>query len=257
MEIWIAGKEGNKEGPLEGYLVRERIEAGEFSGEELAWHKDQKGWVRLREMDLFRSAFDSIGMKATKAVPPPLPVEPYPFLRFFARWFDISAYILLLSSLVRLGGNDLFSLLLGSSLYLYLYFLPWVALEAILLTQFATSPGKYLLGIRIVAKDGGPLRPGAALTRSLRAFIVGLGLMVHPFLTGICHIFCLWHVLRRNKAPWDLMTSTRVEASTPRRVCILRFCLLFLAVVVLLSLVLIPSSDAVLEFARDQAAGAR
>ena len=257
MEIWIAGEQGNKDGPFEGYLVRERIEAGEFSGEELAWHKDQEGWVRLREMDLFRSAFDSIGVETTKAAPPPLPVEPYPFLRFFARWFDISAYLLALSSLVRLGGNDLFSILLGPSLYLYLYFLPWVVLEAILLSQFATSPGKYLLGIRVVAKDGDSLRPGAAFTRSLRAFIVGLGLMVHPFLTGICHIYCIWHVLRRKKAPWDLMTSTRVEVSMPRLFCILRFCLLFLAVVVLLSLVLMPSFDAVLEFARDQAAGSR
>ena len=123
--------------------------------------------------------------------------------------------------------------------------------------SYIGNDGEDTTAFGIVAKGGGPLRPGAALTRSLRAFIVGLGLMVHPFLTGICHIFCLWHVLRRNKAPWDLMTSTRVEASPPRRVCILRFCLLFLAVVVLLSLVLIPSFDAVLEFARDQAAGAR
>ena len=42
MEIWIV-EDGGKKGPFETYLLRERIEAGELSGDELAWHKDQDG----------------------------------------------------------------------------------------------------------------------------------------------------------------------------------------------------------------------
>ena len=46
MEIWIV-EDGGKKGPFETYLLRERIEGGELSGDELAWHKDQDGWVTV------------------------------------------------------------------------------------------------------------------------------------------------------------------------------------------------------------------
>ena len=257
MEIWVVEEDGKK-GPFETYLVRERIEAGALSGDELAWHKDQDGWVKLREMDVFRSAFEPADLEAQEALPPPLPVEPYPFLRFFARWFDASLYLLFFFSLLRLAGGD--PLQMYASPSVYLYFLPFLLLEATMLHKLATAPGKYLLGIRVVTLDEKPLSLQTALVRSLRAFIVGLGLMVHPVLTGICHFYCIWYLLRRKEAPWDTMTTTRVVGKRTRMVAVLRFSLLFVALVLLLFVVLLPTLQVILEsfreLAREQRGGA-
>ena len=249
MEIWIAEGDG-KRGPFETYLVRGRIEEGDLSGDELAWHKDQDGWVKLREMDVFRSSFEIPGEGVSGALPPPLPVEPYPFLRFFARWFDISLYLLFFFSLFRLAGQDFVPMALGP--FLYLYFLPCLLLEAAILHKLAATPGKYLLGIRVSSADDKHLSIQAALVRSLRAFIVGLGLMVNPILTGICHVYCLWYLLRRKEAPWDTMTTTRVVAQNPQVSTVLRFSLLFLIVLSLLFVVLRPAFYTRLEEIRDE-----
>ena len=249
MEIWIAEGDG-KRGPFETYLVRGRIEEGELSGDELAWHKDQDGWVKLREMDVFRSAFEISDADVSVALPPPLPIEPYPFLRFFARWFDISLYLLFLFSLLRVAGQGFVPMAPG--LFLYLYFLPCLLLEAAMLHKLATSPGKYLLGIRVTTTDDKRLSIQAALVRSLRAFIVGLGLMVSPILTGICHVYCLWYLLRRKEAPWDTMTTTRVVAQNPQVSAVLRFFLLFLTVISLLFVVLRPVLDTRFEEIREE-----
>lgn len=245
MEIWIAEGE-SKSGPFETYLVRGRIEEGDLSGDELAWHKDQDGWVKLREMDVFRSTFEIKSQEVPVALPPPLPPgEPYPFLRFFARWFDISFYLVCFFSLFRLAGRDFTEI--DTGLFLYLYFLPCLLLEAGIVHKLATTPGKYLLGIRVTTADENQLTIQVALVRSLRAFIVGLGLMVHPFLTAICHVYCLWYLLRRKEAPWDTMTNTKVTAQRPSVHVVVRFTLVFLAVVSLLFVVLRPGFDAVLE----------
>lgn len=244
MEIWVVEEDGKK-GPFETYLLRERIEGGELSGDELAWHKDQNGWVRLREMDVFRSAFEPVDHEVQEALPPPLPVEPYPFLRFFARWFDALVYLLFFFSLLRLAGGA--PLQMYASPSVYLYFLPFLLLEATMLHKLATTPGKYLLGLRVVTLEEKPLRLQAALVRSFRAFIVGLGLMVHPVLTGICHFYCIWYLLRRKETPWDTMTTTRVVGKRIGMVAVFRFSLLFVAVVSLLLVVLLPTLQVILE----------
>ena len=114
-----------------------------------------------------------------------------------------------------------------------------------------------LLGVRITAADEQLLGLQTALIRSLRAFIVGLGLMVHPFQTGICHVYCVSYLMRHNKAPWDKMTSTRVETKRLRVFPLIRFGLLFLTVGVLLIVVLLPTFREFLELAQEQLERAR
>lgn len=49
-------------------------------------------------------------------------------------------------------------------------------LNALLLRWTATTPGKWLCGVRIMRKDGGPLTFGVAIKRELDAFVGGCGL---------------------------------------------------------------------------------
>lgn len=248
MEIWIV-EEGEKRGPFETYQIRDRIEAGELAGDELAWHKDQSDWVKLREMDAFRAEFGKSWEELHQVLPPPLPSQPLPFLRFFARWFDVSLYLLLVFSLVRFTGHNLLEAAGGS--FLYLYFLPFVFLEAAILHLTKTTPGKFLLGIRVVTPEEQALSLQGALVRSLRAYIVGLGLMVHPFLTGICHVYCIWYLKRFNVTPWDTGTRTRVRVVGPLVLPVLLFTVFFLIILALLAVVLRPTFIQILENVRE------
>ncbi len=210
MEIWIVEK-GEKQGPFEAYEVRGRIEEARLTGDELAWHKDQEGWVALREMDIFQSAFEESG-EVPDSPPPVPPGPPRPYRRFFARWFDIYLYLLLLCSVVRFSGYDLLEAMMSS--WAMFSLLPFVLLEAIVLHLTKTTPGKFLLGLRVVGPEEEALSLRAALVRSLRVYILGLGLMpCFGVLTGICHVYCIWYLMRRNEAPWDAASQNRVRAA--------------------------------------------
>ncbi|NIP97030.1 MAG: DUF4339 domain-containing protein, partial [Akkermansiaceae bacterium] len=136
MQIWIV-EDGERKGPFETYEVRERIEGGQLSGEELSWHKDQDEWVPLKQLDVFRSEFEESVEVAV--APRSLPSRPRPFLRFWARWFDIFLYLLLVYSLLLVTGQDL-AQAVSSPRFRYLYFLPFLILEAVAVHLYKTTP---------------------------------------------------------------------------------------------------------------------
>ncbi len=252
MEGWIV-EEGEKRGPYQTYEIRERIERGELAGDELAWHRDQEQWIELREMDAFRSGYEKSSQEQAQSLPPPLPPQPYPVLRFFARWFDVCLYLLFIFGLVQLIGLNLYTALGGP--FRVLYFLPYVCLEAAFIHLAKTTPGKFLLGIRVVTTEEQALPLQVSLVRSLRAYIVGLGLMFDPILTVMCHIFCIWYLLRFREATWDTTAKTRVRVTGPLLFPVLLFIMFFVIVLVLLSLVLMPVFLQAWEHVREQMPG--
>ena len=238
MEVWIV-EEGEKRGPYQAYEIRDRIERKELAGNELAWHRDREGWIELREMDAFRAEFDKSPQELARSHPPPLPPQPYPFLRFFARWFDVCLYLLFIFGLVQLVGLNLYNAMGGS--FRALYFLPFVCVEAAFIHLTKTTPGKFLLGIRVVTPEESALSLQASLVRSLRAYIVGLGLMFAPLLTVMCHTFCIWYLMRFSEAPWDTTAKTRIRVTGPLLFPVILFIMFFVIIVALLSLVLMPA----------------
>ena len=252
MEVWIF-EQGEKRGPYQTYEIRERIERGELGGEEQAWHRDQEGWGMLREMDVFRSEFEKAPRPLPQSLPPPLPPQPYPVLRLLARWFDVCLYLLFVFGLVQLIGLNLYTALGGS--FRALYFLPFVCLEAVFIHLAKTTPGKFLLGIRVVTPDERAVSLQVSLVRSLRAFIVGLGLMFDPLLTLMCHVFCIWYLVRFREAPWDTTAKTRIRVTGPLLFPVLLFIMLFVIIIVLLSLVMMPFFFEAWELVREQMAG--
>ena len=248
MEIWIVEK-GEKQGPFEAYEVRGRIEEARLTGDELAWHKDQEKWVALREMDIFRSAFEE-SREVPDSPPPAPPGPPFPYRRFFARWFDIYLYLLLLCSVVRFSGYDLLDAMMSS--WAMFSLLPFVLLEAIILHLTKTTPGKFLLRLRVVGPEEEALSLRAALVRSLRVYILGLGFMVLP-LTGICHVYCLWYLMRSNEAPWDTASQNRVRGGTKEPWRAVIFGMLFIGLMCLLSVVIDPLWVELMEQVRESA----
>jgi uncharacterized RDD family membrane protein YckC len=249
MEVWIV-EDGEKRGPFQTYEVRDRIEREELTGEELAWHKDQDQWVALKEMDVFQGEFSD--RDSASATPPPLPDRPYPCVRFFARWFDLTLYTLFLFALLKFTGQDILAAWFSS--FRYFCFLPYVILEALFLHLYKTTPGKFLLGIRVVTPEEEPLPLGVSLTRSLRVYIVGMGLLI-GILPVICHALCLWYSLKNNEAPWDTISGMKVRVVGLLFLPVMLFMMLFMIILVLLFLVLMPTIFQFLELLKEQGLG--
>lgn len=123
-----------------------------------------------------------------------------PWLRFLARFFDYSLFFLVLWSLRHFfHGNFPFGK--------YEYFIPfeyfvWIPVEALLLWAFGTTPGKFLLGTKLLWK--GKKKPDylTALKRSFSVWFRGFGMGI-----PVINFFCLLVAYQKLKlfriTSWD------------------------------------------------------
>ena len=237
MEIWLIEDE-EKTGPFQSYEVRSRIERGELRGGEMAWHESSKDWVPLREMELFRTEFE---MEEERLFPPPVPVKPRPFVRFWARWFDWHLYSVFAFGLMRLMGLDMVAAV-ASIMFMMTYLLPWAIMEGISIHVTGTTPGKWLLGIRVQQIDGGQVTLGASVRRALRVIFYGIGLNV-PIFREICHGIALWYIFKFRATWWDRAGGSEVRVARIPELRIVLFVFAFLGVMLVSGLVMKPLMD--------------
>jgi uncharacterized RDD family membrane protein YckC len=218
MRIWII-IDGEKTGPFDIAQVARRIESGELSGEHHGWSEGMKEWQPLSSMPQFVDAF-AIRKESTAPTVqppsaeseisgPPVPMTAMLLRRFFARWFDMAIWSSLFMSVLVLSGADLKNLLMNFG-FNYSMMLVWIILEASMMHLWRTTPGKSLLGIRVLSADGGNLSLGRSLLRSLRVYLMGMG-MSHVILMPLCHAFSWWFVRKHGAALWDGPAVTRLE----------------------------------------------
>lgn len=221
MELWVI-IEGEKAGPFQDYEIRRRIENGELAGDTPAWHQGQDGWKPLRELAPFAVEFERPTARndgeaaAASAVrrgqgPPTLPQERLLGRRFWARWLDILAYVACWWLGLWASGRPI-DAALDSLLLMVLQLVPWFVLETILLHRYGTTPGKWLLGLRVVNADGSLLSLGAATVRSLRVWSGGIGFGLGP-VALICQAFSLHLCLRLGRPLWDHVGKHYVRAT--------------------------------------------
>jgi uncharacterized RDD family membrane protein YckC len=74
-----------------------------------------------------------------------------------------------------------------------------IPLEALLVSTFAVTPGKWLFGISGVRKDGSRLGVGESLRRSISVFFLGLGA---GLLTPLA-AWSIWRIASKGETAWD------------------------------------------------------
>lgn len=235
MDIWLI-EEGEKTGPFPDYRIRERLAAGSLPPHTPAWHEGRDGWAPLSEMPLLVRA----------AQPPPLPRPqignpagwPQMWKRFFARWFDLKAYTALWWLVMWVAGADLKGIF-ASSWILPLVLLPWFAIEAAWIHLAGTTPGKFLMGLRVLNEDGSRLTPGQSVRRALRVMILGVG-FGWSLLAVICQALSAHTTLRLRRALWDQAGGHRVVEKPPSVPLILLLALGFPALMMVESWVTFP-----------------
>lgn len=209
MDIWII-RDGEKIGPLHDFEIRSKIETGELSSTTPAWHEGLEAWRTLSEISLFAGEFekepDEDPVPAefsgeSQPVPPPLPAQPHVIRRFWARWFDLYLFAGVWWIAMWAAGRDIGTTLSNPWIILF-HYVPWFVLETILMHRFGTTPGKWLLGIRVVNDDGSLLELGEATRRSARILFLGIG-FGWGVLSLICQLLALFTTRRLGRPLWD------------------------------------------------------
>jgi uncharacterized RDD family membrane protein YckC len=230
MDIWII-RDGEKTGPLHDFEVRRKIESGELPATTPAWHEGLDGWKPLIEIGIFSREFErpqiSPEPEATapesagrgSSSPPPLPVTTFYGRRFWARWLDLTLYSGIWWIGMWAARQDIEAALLNPWVMFFQY-LPWFAIEPLLLHYFGTTPGKWLLGLAVVNLDGSRLDLPSAVRRSLRVMFTGVG-FGWPILAVFCQALSLFTAKRLGTTLWDHTGGHRVTAAplNPFRIC--------------------------------------
>jgi uncharacterized RDD family membrane protein YckC len=220
MEIWLI-QNGVKTGPFQDYEIRNRITDGQIETDQFAWHEGLPGWVKLGEIDLFRDdleraqrdkkdTFEYVGPVDQMRPPDVVSLSGKRHLarRFWARWLDLMVYTAIWWLLMYVAGRDIGAIILNPWMQLSIY-LPWFMIEALLLHRFGTTPGKWLLGIRVVNDDDTTLTLKSSIWRSVRVWIAGIG-----FGWGLLSVLCQamsWFTARRiGKPVWDYMGKHKI-----------------------------------------------
>jgi len=150
--------------------------------------------------------------------PPPLPSSPVPFLmwrRVGARWFDFLLYQLLLLIVFRMGGMPFLPNpeVPQSGMAIIGLLLPVIIMEGALLSSLGYTPGKWLMALKVTDREGKILTTGQATMRSLRVWVLGMG-MRNGLLIIFGHLFNLWVVKKRGVPLWDVSSGFRVPGRT-------------------------------------------
>ena len=224
MEFWII-ENGEKRGPFPDYTLREMIRENKVTASTRVWHDGAEGWKAAREVTILEREFETaVEDQETVAppqvsAPPPLPRQVdwgMMWRRLGARWLDYSLAIFFFFLVVRasnipLSPDDPSEV---SGWVILLQFVPALIFEGILLHYFSRTPGKWFMGLTVKNHEGVNLGLGAAVMRSMRIWVLGLGMAIPP-LFFIGHVIAWW-IVKRNGAPlWDLMTGFRVGGAIP------------------------------------------
>ncbi|MBG7607938.1 MAG: RDD family protein [Verrucomicrobia bacterium] len=223
MDFWII-RDGEKIGPYPDYEIRSKIQHGDLERDSRVWSEGLEGWTKLDGMDLFREEFEKRDPRSEPdpaPVPPPLPmaapaptdtVKPkaYMMYRFWARWLDLTVYGSLWWLGLYFSGRDI-GAVLGSIWMLLPMYIPWFVLESWLLHKYGTTPGKWLMGLRVLNEDGSLLTLPAATKRSLRVLVSGIGFGWN-YLALICQLMSWFTTRRIGKPIWDYLGEHKVVA---------------------------------------------
>lgn len=225
MDIWLI-IDGSQTGPFSDYEIRSKLRSGELQPATPAWFQGQDGWHALSDIEVLREEVEDSWETAEPAIPgieharevldgglfanrpPPLPQQPMVGRRFWARWFDLQCYMTVVWSLLAVCGTDLYAALKNPWIGIGM-FVPWFLIEAVVVQRFGTTPGKALLGLRVVNQDGSGLTLGQSVWRSLRVLISGIGLG-WDLLALLCQGMSWYFTRRMGRSMWDIAGGHRV-----------------------------------------------
>lgn len=147
-------------------------------------------------------------------------LSPHPWRRYFARWVDISIYANLIFSpaMARFTPNDLNQYMQQLSIIdlvailiviPVLFFSSVAIINTVLTGIFGTTIGKYLLGIKVLSKDGLRLSMNQTAKRETLVYVKGFALGL-PVLSLITQMYGYFDLTMDKTTSWDKSLNTTI-----------------------------------------------
>lgn len=243
MELWYI-KDGEKHGPVPDYEIRNLLRNGEITLETSIWHQDLEGWTPIGELETYQNEVpveEEEEPESPSTQPPALPTNLYPWRRFAARWFDWFVYEAIFLGALLIFGVDLAQLFSpqGSVWLPIVMILPWVLCEAICLTFWGTTPGKWLVGLAVRSQSDEKLAAWPAIVRTFRAMILGMAFGIEP-LAIISHGISFWLLKKKRVVLWDAGTGSHLKDLGQRAERWVAYGVILASVLVIQGIILFP-----------------
>jgi len=127
-------------------------------------------------------------------------VHANPWIRMIARFFDYAIWILLVFGIRKLLHVPKLSPQYES--FVPYEFFTWIPIEAILLSAWGKTPGKFFLKVKFRQGRRFRLDFRAAIKRSFNVWLRGLGMMI-PVINGLCLLFAYHRLKTFQTTSWD------------------------------------------------------
>ncbi|MES2237742.1 MAG: RDD family protein [Pseudomonadota bacterium] len=155
-----------------------------------------------------------------------------PWVRYWARMFDVYSFSLIGGVFLGIAAPQFLARQNEYALGMMLVF-AWVFVEALLLSSFQTTPGKWLFKTNIALTSGSPIGFSQALTRSLKVWWRGFG-TGFPIAAMITMIIAHGRLTRNGITSWDKDDSFLIsheKIGVPRVLAAVAFFFVFLVIV--------------------------
>lgn len=139
-----------------------------------------------------------------------LSYAPQPWIRLLARMLDLqlalASTLVLMTEFEPIAVPGYRTVAASSVLACAL----WLAVEAVSLSRYGTTPGKWLFGIRVTQPNPGSPSTSAWLARSARVWLYGIAMGL-PFIWMITCAAAYISLKKRGKTAWDQKGGFEVE----------------------------------------------
>lgn len=245
MEIYYT-RNNQKVGPVPVVEIISMLERGDLEEDTPAWHVGCSEWLTLRQLPALTTYFESrkqtesddlvlqekdeeVGTKEVSEETSKSEDVIYlasPIARLISKSVDLSLYAL---GYIWLATRclDQFEpwILMAPVLWL-----PFIFPEALCITWLRTTPGKWLMGLRVAKQDGTPLSFLRVLQRSFYVIFFGMGIVTTIF-SPLMLALSAWYTSKFGRfSPWDVRLGTIVEEVKPLRITRIILSLIVIAI---------------------------
>ncbi|MDX8431244.1 MAG: RDD family protein [Candidatus Algichlamydia australiensis] len=213
---WYYRRGEEEVGPFGLEELAKKLDEGEIDAETYVKSTTQPEWVHIKEVKELNIEFLDPHPPVTK---PEIANRDYPeeerskrwtrpWIRFWARMLD---YSLISYFLFFLSGITQIPFALVAPMYIpFVGTLLWVFIEALFLSTWGRTPGKWLFRICIHMEGGGKPSYRQALARSFGVWWMGLGAAL-PIISIITMIVANVKLSNLGETSWDRLYNFEVE----------------------------------------------
>jgi uncharacterized RDD family membrane protein YckC len=215
--VWFYIRDHQQQGPVGFFELRKMFEQRVLTGDTFLWTKEIGYWQMAKTLNLFPELILKIEqgnphLENLAATWTEVSKETYPqgrpFVRYLARFFDLSLCSVLLITITSIFFPKFITDFSGITIFI-LSIIAWILLEPFMLTVFGTTLGKALVNTKLRTVDGEPIDFSTAFQRSIFVNAAGMGLGL-PLINFICFCFSYFDLKRNGLSTWDRQIGTVV-----------------------------------------------